>query len=304
MRRSVAVALILVGCFLWACIGISSRALNDAGFSPFQVSATKSSIAALGTALILIFTDRKIFLVKRKDIWLIALLGLSKFVQDYLIFYGQAHITLSLTAMLQLTSPYYVLVFSVLIFRERITLPKVVCMVIAAVGCVLATGVLNGGNNNDIFGVLAAVVAGLAGGVFAMASKGTLNRGYSPMTALFYMFAVGAVISLFFCDPVFMVRTAFNDLSVLGYALLMGIVFTLIGHLLNLSAMKHMPITHVVVIGLSELIFTVIVGIAAFSEIPDGFNIVGMVLIVLSIVIMETAVAEKESDGKDNPPFY
>lgn len=300
MRRSVAIALILGGCFLWACIGISSRALNEAGFSPFQVSATKSGITALGMGLILFLTEKGGFKVKKNDIWLIALLGLSKFVQDYLIFYGQAHITLSLTAMLQLTSPYYVLVFSALIFRERITFPKVVCMVIAAVGCVLATGVLNGGNNNDTFGVLAAVVAGVAGGVFAMASKGTLNKGYSPMTALFYMFAVGAVISLFFCDPVFMVSTAFDDLSILGYALLLGIVFTLIGHLMNLSAMKHMPITNVVVIGLSELIFTVIVGIAAFSEIPDGFNIAGMVLIVLSIVIMETVVAEKEGNHQDS----
>ncbi len=298
MRRSVAISLILCGCFLWACIGISSRALNDAGFSPFQVSATKSGITALGMGLILLLTEKGGFRVKKNDIWLIALLGLSKFVQDYLIFYGQAHITLSLTAMLQLTSPYYVMVFSAIIFGERITFPKVICMMIAAVGCVLATGVLNGGDNNDTFGVIAAVTAGIAGAVFAMASKGTLNRGYSPKTALFYMFAVGAVISLFFCDPVFMIETSFSDLSVLGYALLLGIVFTLVGHLLNLIAMGHMPITHVMVIGLSELIFTVIVGIVAFSEIPDGFNIAGMFLLVVSIVVMEIFCTEKESDGR------
>ena len=287
--------MILAGCFLWACIGISSRALYDAGFSPLQVSTTKSGVTALGIALVLLLTDRTRFRVKKKDIWLILLLGLSKFTQDYLIFYGQAHISLSLTAMLQLTSPYYVLVFSALVFRERITAWKIVCMVIAATGCVLATGVLNGGENNDVFGIMAAAIAGMAGGVFAMSSKETLNRGYPPETALFYMFAVGAFISLFFCDLPFMAETASNDLSILGYMLLLGIVFTLVPHFMNLSAMRRMPITHVVIIGLSEIIFTALVGFVCFEEYLTPSNIIGMVLIISSIVIMETVVAGKET---------
>ena len=299
MRRSVAIALILGGCFLWACIRISSRALYSAGFTPLQVSATKSGVTALGVGIVLLLADRAKFKVKKNDIWLIALLGLSKFVQDYLIFYGQAHISLSLTAMLQLTSPYYVLVFSAIIFRERITLGKVVCMVIAAVGCVLATGVLAGGENNDTFGIIAAVTAGIAGGAFAMASKGTLTRGYAPETALFYMFAVGAFISLFICDPISMVRTSFDDLSVLAYALMLGIAFTLIPHFMNLSAMRHMPITHVTVIGLSEIIFTAIVGYFAFEEILSLSNAIGMVLIMVSIIIMETVVSDDEDDKKE-----
>ena len=295
MRRSIAITLILAGCFLWACIGISSRALYAAGFSPFQVCTTKSAVTALGVGIVLLITDKSKFAVKKKDLWLIALLGLSKLAQDFLIFYGQAHISLSLTAMLQLTSPYYVLVFSAFIFKERITVGKVICMVIAAVGCVLATGVLNGGENNDVFGIMAAVIAGIAGGVFAMASKGTLNRGYSPETALFYMFAVGAVISVFFCDLPFMVETAVGDLSILGYMLLLGTLFTLIPHFMNLSAMKHMPITHVVIIGLSEIIFTALVGLVCFQEHLTPGNIIGMILIISSIVIMETVVVEKET---------
>ena len=300
MRRFVAISLILAGCFLWACIGISSRALFAAGFSTFQVCTTKSAVTSLGVGIVLLVTDKSKFAVKRQDIWLIALLGLSKLAQDYLIFYGQAHISLSLTAMLQLTSPYYVLVFSAFIFRERITVGKVICMVIAAVGCVLATGVFNGGENNDVFGIMAAVIAGVAGGIFAMASKGTLNRGYAPETALFYMFAVGAIISVFFCDLPFMVETAAGDLSILGYMLLLGIVFTLIPHFMNLSAMKHMPITHVVIIGLSEIIFTALVGLVCFEEYLTLGNIVGMILIISSIVIMETVVAEKETAGGIN----
>ena len=297
MKRSVAIGLILGGCFLWACIGISSRALNAAGFSAFQISATKSIVTTLGVTIALLFLGIDKFKVAKKDLWLVVLLGLSKFIQDWLIFYGQTHISLSLTAMLQLTSPYYVLVFSALIFRERITLPKVICMIVAAVGCVLATGVLFGENNDDTFGILAAIAAGLAGGVYAMTSKGTLNRGYEPETALFYMFAVGAVISLFFCDPVFMVSAAFDDISILGYMLLMGIAFTLIPHFMNLCAMRHMPVTHVMIIGLSEIIFTAMVGMVAFDEFLTVYNIIGMVLIIASIVILETVVANRENNG-------
>ncbi len=298
MKRSVAIMLILVGCFLWACIGISSRALFAAGFSPLQVCTSKSTVTALGVGIILLITDRSRFAVKKKDLWLIALLGLSKFAQDFLIFYGQYSNSLSLTAMLQLTSPYYVLVFSALIFEERITVGKVVCMIIAAVGCVLATGALNGGEGNDIFGILAAATAGLAGGVYAIASKGTLNRGYSPETALFYMFAVGAFVSLFLCDLPFMIETGVEDLSVFGYMLLLGLIFTLIPHFMNLCAMKHMPITHVMIIGLSEIIFTALVGLR-FQEYLTISNIAGMILIISSIVILETVVADKDTAETD-----
>ena len=288
MRKSVAIFLILAGCFLWACIGISSRAMYDAGFSPFQVSATKSIVTSLGIGIFLLFYDRTCFKVKKEDIWLILLLGISKFTQDFLIFYGQAHITLSLTAMLQLTSPYYVLVFSAFIFRERITTKKIICMVIAAVGCVLATGVLtDSGDNSDTFGIIAAAVAGIAGGVFAMASKGSLNRGYRPHTVLFYMFFVGACISIFFCDPVMMIDICMEDRSILGYALMLGLLFTLVPHFMNLSAMNHMSIVHVTLIGLSEIIFTALVGMVVFDEYLTLSNTIGMVLIIGSIVLLE-----------------
>ena len=300
MRKSVAISLILAGCFLWACIGISSRAMYDAGFSPFQVSATKSIVTSLGIGIFLLFYDRTCFKVKKEDIWLILLLGISKFTQDFLIFYGQAHITLSLTAMLQLTSPYYVLVFSAFIFRERITTKKIICMVIAAVGCVLATGVLtDSGDNSDTFGIIAAAVAGIAGGVFAMASKGSLNRGYRPHTVLFYMFFVGACISIFFCDPVMMIDICMEDRSILGYALMLGLLFTLVPHFMNLSAMNHMSIVHVTLIGLSEIIFTALVGMVVFDEYLTLSNTIGMVLIIGSIVLLELGSdsSGSQSDG-------
>ena len=101
-----------------------------------------------------------------------------------------------------------------------------------------------------------------------------------------------------------MVDTAVGDLSVLGYMLLLGIVFTLIPHFMNLSAMDHMPITHVVIIGLSEIIFTALVGLVCFQEYLTPSNIVGMALIISSIVIMETVVVKEESEDQDvqSPP--
>lgn len=292
MKRSVAVTLLFAGCFLWACIGISSRALYSAGFSPFQVSATKAGVTAVGIGVILAMSDMSKFAIRRKDISVFLVLGLSKFVADYLIFYGQSTISLSLTAMLQLTSPYYVLIFSAVLFGERITGRKIGCMTIAAVGCILATGVLSGSGNNDISGIIAASCAGVAGGVLAVTSKESLNRGYGPETVLFYMFAVGAAISVFFCDPVWMVEKALEGTDVFVFMLLLGVLFTLIPYFMNLSAMGHMPITHVAVIGLSELIFTALVGLVMFQELPTLSTVVGICMIILSIVLLEESGAQ------------
>lgn len=297
MKRSTAIVFLLVGCFLWSCIGIASRALYAAGFTPLQVSATKSGVTALALGLFLLIFDRSKLSVKKKDVWIIAALGITKFICDTLIFYGQAHISLSLTSMLLVTYPYYVLIFSAILFKEKITQWKVMCMIIAALGCILATGVLTEDGPFDALGIIAAACAGVMAGLNSIASKVCLNRGYSPETVLFYLFFAGAVISLFIADPIQMVTIAMNENSVIGYALLLGLFLTLFPHLLNLKAMKWMSVTYVCLIGLSEIVFTSLVGYFVFNENLSASNLIGMVLIISSIVLMELKAKNESAEN-------
>lgn len=292
MKKSTAIILLLTSCLLWSCIGISSRSLYDAGFTPLQVSAVKSFFTAAALGLILVFTDISKLKIRKGDAILILLVGGSKFAADTLIFYGQSTITLSLTTMLQTTYPYYVALFSIPLFGERLTKKKLVCMAMAAFGCVLATGVLSDSVPTNVLGIFAAVAAGAVIGLNVIAQKISLNKGYSPETVLFYMFVVGAVISLFTADPVFIAESAANDLSLLGYMLLLGLVFTLLGHFLNLKAMKYMSASNLSLICLSEVVFTALVGLVAFNEVMGPAAIAGMILIIASIAIMNLGSTE------------
>lgn len=292
MKKATAIFLLLAGCLLWSCIGISSRALYAAGLTPLQVSAVKSGTVAIALGLFLLVTDRSKLRVKKGDIILITILGATKFISDTLIFVGQSTIPLSLTVMLQVTYPYYVVLFSIPVFGEHLTRRKVACMAIAAFGCVLATGVLTESGPFEVIGIAAAASAGAVIGINNVSTKMSLNRGYDPETVLFYMFFAGAVISLFVADPISVIGTAASDLSLLGHMLLLGLVFTMLGHLLNLRAMKDMSVSVVSMICLSEIIFTALVGFFAFGENMTVSGIIGMFLIIASIVILNTGSSE------------
>ena len=134
--------IILAGIF-WGSMGIFVRGLADlAGFTSIQIVSLRLTVAAVTFTFILLRKDLKGFRIALKDIPLFLGLGLGSvlfFAACY--FTAIQMMTLSVAAILLYTSPIWVMLMSLLFFREKMTKTKLLALAISFLGCILISGV-------------------------------------------------------------------------------------------------------------------------------------------------------------------
>ena len=199
MRKLVLVLPVLAG-ILWGSAGVFVRELNDFGMDGYTVLSTRMIVATVFLLIIIGLYNRSLLKINLKDLWLFAGTGLLG-IMGLNYFYNEAvsEITLSLAAILLSMAPVFVMILSAFIFRERITVKKINCLILAIVGCTLASGVLEAASGMGLQVSVRGIVMGLLSGFFALYgifSKIAANRGYSHIP--FYFIACCYVQLLYF----------------------------------------------------------------------------------------------------------
>uniref|UniRef100_UPI0037DC22F7 EamA family transporter n=1 Tax=Candidatus Methanarcanum hacksteinii TaxID=2911857 RepID=UPI0037DC22F7 len=123
-------------------LGVPVRFLHDNGFAPLDITAVRLFVTTIALVIVALVVDRGLFKVRKRDLLFFILFGFFKLMSDVTLFRAQLTIDLSLSTLLQMTAPYYVLVISLFLFRERITLMKILAMLVAFIGCIFVTGVI------------------------------------------------------------------------------------------------------------------------------------------------------------------
>lgn len=147
--------IILAGIF-WGSMGIFVRGLgNLAGFTSIQIVSLRLMVAAITFALILLRKDVKGFKIALKDVPLFLGLGLGSVLFFTACYFAAIQMmTLSVAAILLYTSPIWVMLMSLLFFRETMTKNKLLALAISFLGCILVSGIGSGETNVTIAGIL------------------------------------------------------------------------------------------------------------------------------------------------------
>lgn len=269
----------------WGFIGIFTRRLSAAGFTAMEVSFLRMFLSVLVLAVTLYAVDRQGLKIRRKDVWVFVVFGIFKMLSDYCIFEAQVRIHLSLSTVLQLTSPYWVLLFSVILFGERASRRKVLAVFMAFIGCILATGLLESGISYDTLGIAFGALSGFSFAVYTIGNKVILDRGYQPDTALVYILLFATVSCIPFISPGDIVGKI-DSSSVVFDILMMSMVLTLIPYYLQTYSTKYLSAVTVIIIALLEVFTATIVGYVYYGEVLSMLNILGLIMIPLSIIIM------------------
>ena len=280
-----AIAAMTFSAAIWGFIGMYTRNLASEGFTAMQTAFLRMLIGAVILAVLLAVFDRTSFAIKRRDVWLFVLIGAIRIVSDFFLFEAQIRIHLSLSTVLQMTSPYWVLLFCMILFSEVITARKVFAICIAFVGCILVTGVLSDDVDFDILGISFAALAGVTFAGYTVGNKLLMNRGYSGNTVILYVFLTAALVSLPFSDVVSIPGKVVSNqviMDILG----IGILMSLIPYYLQVYSLKYLSPVTANLIGILEVPSAVIVGYVIYGESLGLLNFIGMALIPLSIVVM------------------
>ena len=142
-RKALPVIAIVVAASFWGVIGVFSRELVDRGLTSIQVTEVRCLVTALALLIVLAIYDRKLLKIDPKDIWIFFCTGVIGIVSFNVLYFEAAEIvSLSMTSVLLYTAPFFVVILSAIVFKERLTGQKGLSLILAFAGCLLISGVI------------------------------------------------------------------------------------------------------------------------------------------------------------------
>ena len=272
---------------MWGAAGVFVRTLSDYGMDSATIVFSRVSLATLMMLALILLADRRWLRFDKHDLWLFVACAISMLALN--AFYTEAvdAVTLSLAAVLLSLSPLFMLVLAALIFRERITLRKVTCMVVSIVGCVLVSGLVEGGSSLSVSGITAGLAAAFFYALYGILSKRSASKGYSTYTTLFYCLLISTLVLLPFSDLEIFADFATEGAWDAGYLVLHAAVASFLPYILYTTAMARMEGgTASILAAAGEPTAAAVFGAMFFTEIPSPLMLLGMVLAIGSMAVM------------------
>ena len=295
-RRNIGPALILLaGCF-WGSMGIFVRRLTDYGFSSIQIVAIRVTLAALIFCMLLLIKDPSGFRISVKDIPLFLGLGFGS-----ILFFTVCYFTaitmmpLSTAAILLYTSPIWIMLMSVLFFREKLTGRKLLALALAFAGCVLVSGV--SGEGMTLPGLLVGLGSGIGYGLYSILGTVALRR-YSPYTVTTYTFAFAALGAWLICRPADMLAkfAAAPDLpGLVFFCFLTALVTAVIPFLAYTLGLQTVEASRAGILATVEPLVATLIGVAVFSEPLTLLSGLGILLILAAVVLLNGKTESENS---------
>ena len=297
-KRALSVAAIVIGASFWGVIGVFSRELNDRGLDSLQVTEVRCIVTAVALALILLIYDKKLLKIDPKDIWMFFGTGVIGIISFNVLYFEAAEIvTLSMTSVLLYTAPFFVVILSAIIFREKLTGQKGLSLVFAFAGCLLISGVIGSEQGFNAEGFLLGLGSGVGYALYTIFSKFALKK-YHPFTLTFYTFFVAGICLIPFCNIPYMADVAINVDGALMWMLALGLLITTLPYFLYNFGLKGLDAGVASVMAFIEPMVATIAGFVIYNEAPTVFNLLGIAMILTAVILLNIQFGNREGSSE------
>ena len=276
---------------MFGSAGVFVRTLTAAGVGNFSVMFLRSAIAVLEMTVFLLVYDRSLFKVRLKD--LPVFLGTGILSMTCLNFcYNMAvnRLSLSLAAVLLSTAPVFVIAAAAVLFGERITRRKVICVALAIFGCVLSSGLAEEGAGASLSasGVILGLLSAVFYALYSVFSKMATDRGYHTYTVIFYTVVFYAIVMIPFADYGQIAEfVSLSPLSNIVFLLLHSLMLSILPYVLITVALQYAEAGRVSIFASStETISAAVFGVFVYQEIPTVLMAFGMMTVIAALVVL------------------
>lgn len=282
---------VIIAGVLWGAMGIFVRGLASCGLSSIEICSIRMITASLLMIIYFLLFNRGALRLKLKDIW--CFIGTGVFS---LTFFGYCYFTtiqmtsMSVAAVLLYTSPVFVLLLSAILFKEKITKRKLICVIIAIIGCAFVSGIIGGasGAGLSMAGILFGLGSGLGYGLYSIFGRYAINRGYGALTITFYSFLFSAIALLFLTNPIQIIqKIGTGNVNInIYYVIGTAIVVTILPYIFYTLGLTKIENSKAAVLACIEPIMATVFGFLVFHEVLNLGEIIGVVLVILAIILL------------------
>ena len=253
-------------------------------------------IAALLFAVTLLVRDSKQFRIRLKDIWCFIGTGIcSLLFFTYCYFQAITIMDLSTAAVLLYTAPSIVMILSLILFHERITVQKLIALVLAFAGCCLVS-LVGGEHKLSTVGILYGLGAGFGYALYSIFARYALDRGYSSNTINFYsclLTTIGAAIIWGAAQPL---GVMFGSWKGFGLCTALGIVTCYLPYLLYTFGLTGLETGKASILASFEPVVATLVGIFVFHEKLTPLSALGCVCVLSAVVLLNLKRRQKANE--------
>ena len=292
--------LTLVAGTLWGMIGYFVRSLQSQGLSSMQIVSVRMVLSAVIFSTFALLFKRGLFKIKLKDLWCFLGTGVVSVAFFSACYFKAIELSsLSVASILLYTAPIFVMIFSVFLFKEKLTVIKIVSLLLAFFGCLFVTGVLGDSGSFNAVAVAFGVMSGVCYALYSIFSRLALNRGYSPLTITLYTFIFSGVASLLLIDVKPVAKVMFEDMGSLMFCVLFAVLSSVLPYATYTLSLKYIKSSTASIIASIEPVVATITGAVLFDEAVEfPFGYVGIVLVILSVILINIAPNDdKNCDG-------
>lgn len=294
--KKLAVCFVLLAGTLWGMIGIFVRRYEALGLSSLQTAALRISLTAVMFALFVLIYKPGLFRIRLRDLWCFLGTGIVSVALFTVFYFASIRFSgLSVAAVLLYTAPAFVMLFSLILFREKMTVMKGISLILAVLGCAMTTGVIGGALNVTLEGFLFGLGSGVCYALYSIFSRYALDRGYEPFTVTLYTFLFATVATVAVIDPRPVIDVVTADVGSVFFALLFALVSCLLPYVFYTLGLKYLASSTASIIATVEPVVATIVGAVIFGEtmnVPFGY--IGVGLVFLSVVMINVRTHRRD----------
>ncbi len=284
---TVAFIQVLLSGILWGLTGIYVRYFTHLGMNSPDVVWIRVSLAAIAMVLFLLIKDRRMLKVRLRDVWCFVGTGvLSLALFNFCYFTNITETSLSVACTMMYLSPVFVLIYSAILFRERITVRNVAACLLAILGCCLVTGMLTDGSSITTRGLIYGVLSGAGYGLYGIFSRVALTRGYASLTITAYTF-VFAVLGMAPFAKFGTIAGSLQSMHCSGALYLFLMLLTsVVPYLLYTKGLTVISPSVAAIIVVIEPVCAMIVGAVLYGERVTLLSVLGMSMVIGAIILL------------------
>mgnify|MGYP003232450016 CR=1 FL=1 len=215
------------------------------------------NLVAFFIALIMIIRSKDGFKIEKGNLKYMILRATFGTVGILCNFYAVDHLVLSDASMLNKMSPFFVIIFSFLLLKEKMSLAQALAVAGAFIGSlfVIKPTFTNMALVPSLIGLCGGICAGIAYAMVRILGQ----RGQKGSSVVIFFSGFSCVVTLPYLLLDFHPMSGLQILTLLGY--------------------YHAPAKEISIYDYSQIIFSTILGFFLFGQVPDRYSVLGYVII-------------------------
>ena len=278
---------IIAAALMWASSGTAGKALFESGITPFELVQVRVTFSAvLMVALFMTFSPRTMKIRVRDVPYFFLLGGVAMAMVQITYFYAISKIQVAAAILLQYLAPIPIAFFSIVFWKERLTLLKMAAVLLAFGGCYLVVGGYSlQFLHMNRFGIMGGLASAVCFASYTLLGERGMHR-YDPWTVLFYAIAFAA-LSWHIAYPPFHYLTAGYSWTQWGWLMYIAVIGTLIPFGLYFVGINYVRSTRASITATLEPISAGLIAFIVLGEAMELLQILGGILVIMAIVLLQ-----------------